>query len=165
MQRPLHSELALSGGPIILTQAATQANEYLLHHLRSRPFASFTEVVRGQELSAFYAEGVSPPPCITTDACTGPDAPSPGVGVWMEGLWCRWVHHAGSGKRSTLRASSTSGSAVGELRMAPYLRHEPAVLRNSDNMAACVAQLKGSKSTPIDTAHRFSKSKCNACRP
>lgn len=36
MHRLKHSERALSGGTIVLTQAATQANEYILHHLRTR---------------------------------------------------------------------------------------------------------------------------------
>ena len=156
MQRPLHSQLALSGGNIVLTAAATAANEYLLQHLRTRPFASFTEVIRGPDIGAFYAEGVSPPPCITTDACTGEDAPSPGVGVWMEGLWCRWaISRFWQAFHITLL--EYVGQRIGELRMAPYVRHEPAVLRNSDNMAACVAQVKGSKSTAIDAAHRYSK--------
>ena len=156
MQRPLQSELALAGGPIVLTGAATAANEYLLNHLRRRPFASFTEVIRGPDVSVFCAEGVAPPPCITTDACTGPDAPTPGVGVWMEGLWCRWPLTR-FWQSFHITFLEYVGQRVGELRMAPYVRHEPAVLRNSDSMAACVAQLKGSKSTAIDAAHRFSK--------
>ena len=156
MQRPLHSELALAGGPIVLTNAATSANEYLLNHLRRRPFAAFTEVVRGPEAGTFCAEGVAPPPCITTDACTGPDAPAPGVGVWMEGLWCRWPLTR-FWQAFHITFLEYVGQRVGELRMAPYVRHEPAVLRNSDNLAACVAQLKGSKSEAIDAAHRFSK--------
>ena len=74
----------------------------------------------------------------------------------MEGLWCRWAITR-FWQAFHITFLEYIGQRIGELRMAPYLRHEPAVLRNSDNMAACVAQLKGSKSTAIDTAHRFSK--------
>ena len=156
MQRPLHSELALSGGPIVLTAAATAANEYLLITCARARLRRSQRWFAARTLGAFYAEGVSPPPCITTDACTGPDAPSPGVGVWMEGLWCRWAITR-FWQAFHITFLEYVGQRMGELRMAPYVRHEPAVLRNSDNMAACVAQLKGSKSTAIDTAHRFSK--------
>ena len=76
--------------------------------------------------------------------------------MWMEGLWCRWPLTR-FWQAFHITFLEYVGQRVGELRMAPYVRYEPAVLRNSDNLAACVAQLKGSKSEAIDAAHRFSK--------
>jgi hypothetical protein len=62
----------------------------------------------------------------------------------MEGLWCRWPLTR-FWQAFHITFLEYVGQREGELRMAPYVRYEPAVLRNSDNLAACVAQLKGSK--------------------